>query len=65
MAERNEEEWDIWATRLRTDPASPVRKMMRAGIKEDTAFIILMLQRVYDELLDIEDVLRAPEEKEW
>lgn len=61
---RTEERWDHWARRQLSDPDSAVRQLMAEGLSQDTAFIVLMLGKVHEQLMDLEDCLKDPPE-DW
>lgn len=61
---RTEERWDVWARRALDDPDSGVRQLMATGLSKDAAFLVIMLGKVHEQLMDLEDCLKDPPE-DW
>ena len=62
MTPLTSELWAEWLNRQTTDPDTPTRAFLNAGLSLDTALTLTMLGRIHNELVDIWQELHIPDD---
>lgn len=58
------EPWGDWGRRQLDDPGSCVRQLMALGLSQDTAFLMCLMGKIHEQLIDMEADQQSPPE-DW